>query len=517
MQTEQAFDFVRKILKSPIFHALPFEEKTKTLEKILLTGEITKENLSFLINEALQQQNSDSKINKLKEDSDTVKLLPVLERFDYNTFLNFILRGEIKGKDLLNLCNSSKKFNDYCNKDFDREDKDGNIVKVETQYLFRLLLNKIGVRFIPFNKTPKQFYIERLIGGNVLVFGNNDYGRTGLPYNRVHTIPVPILSLKNIIQVSTGRNHSLCLNNQGRVYSFGSNGKQEKLGLGYNSIRNRFTGRIDNVDKHSPMMINDLENIIQVSAGINHSLCLDNQGRVWNFGDGSGGQLGPSVYKNITGIPALILGLKNIVQVAAGEYYSLCLDNQGIVRGFGQLGLKHYENLDSPILENIIQVDIGTGFSLCLDNDGKVWVFGSNMKLGLGYKGDFTEIPRIVSGLDNIIQVSAGDSHSLCLDNQGRVWSFGFNLYGELGVDNRKGRESPTLISTLNNIVQVSAGNNHSLCLDNQGRVWSFGHNKEGQLGLGSYHNEITPTLIPGLDQVFQISAGRGISFVIKF
>jgi hypothetical protein len=49
MQKEDAFDSVRTILRSARFIAQSFQEKTKTLDQILKTGEISEKELSTLI------------------------------------------------------------------------------------------------------------------------------------------------------------------------------------------------------------------------------------------------------------------------------------------------------------------------------------------------------------------------------------------------------------------------------------------------------------------------------------
>jgi alpha-tubulin suppressor-like RCC1 family protein len=67
-----------------------------------------------------------------------------------------------------------------------------------------------------------------------------------------------------------------------------------------------------------------LNNIIEVSAGQDHSLCLDNQGQVWEFGFNADGQLAiDSKIANIN-IPRLNPTLKNIFQISANNA-SLCL------------------------------------------------------------------------------------------------------------------------------------------------------------------------------------------------
>src|SRR5205085_1974865 len=91
--------------------------------------------------------------------------------------------------------------------------------------------------------------------GIVFSFGNNINGQLGLGNNDLIQLrPKAIPNLNNIIQVATGWNHSLVLSSDGKVYSFGEN-QFGNLGLG------------DNVNKNIPTLIQTLNNISQISAG----------------------------------------------------------------------------------------------------------------------------------------------------------------------------------------------------------------------------------------------------------
>ena len=56
MNKEQAFGFVKQILRSPVFLARSIDQQQIILDQIIETGEITPLELFVLINEALQQQ-----------------------------------------------------------------------------------------------------------------------------------------------------------------------------------------------------------------------------------------------------------------------------------------------------------------------------------------------------------------------------------------------------------------------------------------------------------------------------
>lgn len=81
----------------------------------------------------------------------------------------------------------------------------------------------------------------------------------------------------------------------------------------------------DNNPRTTPTLINNLKNIILISAGPYQTLALDKNGRVHIFGSGTWTQ------NNEHTIPKLNSALKNIVSMSAGPNVSLFLDENGMV------------------------------------------------------------------------------------------------------------------------------------------------------------------------------------------
>jgi alpha-tubulin suppressor-like RCC1 family protein len=503
-----SFYLVRQILRSPAFLAQSIEQKIATLDQIEATGEITRKEVSDLINE--EKTNQDLVAIKEQLNSPMV---------NYDLFQTIILSSNIRGKHLIALCNSSKKINEFCNRPFQLKNRQGVPVgPPQEQYLFRLLLDQIRAK-VPFGKTPREAYIERVVGVGVLVFGRGRNGTLGLKKSDIQPggdISQPRLNkrLHNIVQATGGNNHSLCLDNQGRVWVFGDN-QYGQLGLG------------NLVKKFKPVLNPNLNNITYISCGTVHSVCLDIQGRVWCFGNNADGQLG--LGDNVGSlIPTLNPLLKDIVQVACGDAQTLFLDKDGHVWVTGQnsdgelgLGDQQQRNLVvlNPYLENIVQVACAEFSSYFLDSQGRVWSCGMNFygQLGLGDSGvDKSRfIPTLIPTLSNIVQIASnGGNHVLCLDNQGRVWAFGTNTFGELGLGDERDRDIP-LALYLSNIIQIACGENYSMCLDSKGNVFVFGNNKFGQLGLSDYSNRTFPVLNPNLKNVISMGAGSVFSFCI--
>lgn len=78
----------------------------------------------------------------------------------------------------------------------------------------------------------------------------------------------------------------------------------------------------------------NVDNIVQISTGKNHSLLLNNNGEVYGLGNNSRGQL--CLLSVMTSIPKLMCNLpSNIISIAAGDNFSLILRDNGELYGFG--------------------------------------------------------------------------------------------------------------------------------------------------------------------------------------
>jgi hypothetical protein len=122
---QQLLERAKKVLLHPNFKKLS-PSQIQQAYKTLLNSGLTKDDLTTIIRS--------SSGTKPKQD------LTYLESLPYNVFMNLIMSGEIKGKDLISLCNSSPLINEKCNKAF--IGKNGENVP---QFIFYALLKKLGI------------------------------------------------------------------------------------------------------------------------------------------------------------------------------------------------------------------------------------------------------------------------------------------------------------------------------------------------------------------------------------
>ena len=305
---------------------------------------------------------------------------------------------------------------------------------------------------------------------------------------------------------SCGYFHTVCLSDDGVVYTFGRNDKGQ-LGLGH----------ITDVNVPSP--IQQIPKIKQISCGASFTVCVDYQGSMWSFGQNNDGQLGtgtsyseprPVKIQNIPLVESVSCGACHVLIISAIDKTLWSVGRNS----HGQLctGNNINEVIPRPTgFSNIVKIAAGGNHSLFQNNLGKIYGCGNNKYGQLG-KGAFneTQIHATLVALQppDIIQFCCGSMHTLFLDAKGRVYSVGYNYYGMLGLGHTRHQGDLKQIGNIPAIKYISTIYHSSYLIDVEGNVWSFGYNYYGQLGLGDNKNRLVPTKIPSLKDVRQISNG---------
>ena len=273
--------------------------------------------------------------------------------------------------------------------------------------------------------------------------------------------------------VQEGINFTIALKENGTVWSYGTN-VYGQLGLG------------NNEEKVSPVKIENLQNIKQISVGYSHTLAVSETGEVYTWGAGAKGQLGNGDIIN-SNVPIKVEGLENIVKVSAYKNKSTALDKEGKIYIWGE----GHQTLPMKNIFQGIVVDI-SGNSI-LTEEGRVY--------------NITDLTNKISGLENISKISVGETHYLALDAHGVVYSWGTNSNGECGTATT-GNITPRNITK--GVYEVSAGNHTSILLYEDETIGVCGSNANGRIGLGGTANVTTITKVTLTEDVAveNISAG---------
>lgn len=202
---------------------------------------------------------------------------------------------------------------------------------------------------------------------------------------------------------------------------------------------------------------------------------------------------------------------QNVVQVAAGDYFSASLDSSGYIYAWGQkfnpgnafnqtgslyrskTGAYTFIEASGNRLVAINSVGTLECFGECTDfnqfytgTNGLIktrWTRG--MSGGIGIKSDFSVVSYGITAPSQLYDADCGSGYCVgILDN-----SYGTGSYGLTAFGVNPGNGIFTSIPGVTGITMVSVCTDHAVALKQQGTVAAWGSNTYGQLPLGS--NEI--------------------------
>jgi alpha-tubulin suppressor-like RCC1 family protein/PKD repeat protein len=325
----------------------------------------------------------------------------------------------------------------------------------------------------------------------------------------------------------------------GDVHSLGVRGDGTVWAWGYNTTGQLGNGNLDSIAAPGryplPAQVPGIESAISIVAGRDHSLALRDDGTVWAWGWNQFGQLGDGTTTN-RAVPVKVDSLDEVVAIEASETHSMALRSDGTIWSWGlntsgQLGHGFVSPLTSPVpvpaqvigLDDVVAIAVGEGYSLALDSEGAVWGWGSN---GFGQLGNGTNtsqaVPVKIDSLDDVSAIAARSTFSLALHSDGTLWAWGFNGDGVLGIEPVAGQPSlsrnvPVKIESLTDVIAISAGRGHALAILEDGSVWGWGRNNERQASGASEESRLfIPMQVPDLDDVVSASANQWHSMALK-
>ena len=394
--------------------------------------------------------------------------------------------------------------------------------------------------------------------GEVYTWGYNGNGQLGNGTREDSLVPVKVTGLKNVTKVNAYKYMTIALTQNGEVYAWGS-------GYGAKPVKLNFTRKIIDVSGNLVLAENRKaynldetksygKDLIKVVCGYNHYLGLTSDGEVYAWGSNSYGQLGngnntssSTAVKVVT--PDGKSNMTNIVDISAGDSYSILADKDGKVYTFGYYGDYRTANTvhsNKPVeIQDLYKTELVAasegGHTAIVDWDGNVYTVGLNDYGQLGLKDTTTrskfekigeleiscEPARITLNVGESKEISLALSSSFNLKNNkqasGEVNKTIENetiasLAGNTVTGNAIGKTMINatyegVIGTLNTEIQkfnknvevevlpkdgkvtpkVEAGDGFTVELKADGTVWSHGQNQYGQLGVGDTNSYNEP------------------------
>jgi alpha-tubulin suppressor-like RCC1 family protein/uncharacterized protein YkwD len=161
--------------------------------------------------------------------------------------------------------------------------------------------------------------------GMVWAWGENNWGQLGDGTTNHSSIPVLVANLSGVAAISAGFEHSLALRADGSIWGWGSNHSGQ---LGDASLIQRHTP----VKVHISETLSGP--IAAIAAGGFHSLALEQNGRVWTWGGNGYGQLGNGDNTD-RWLPVRPVNMYEVTAIAAGFGHCLVLKRDGTVWAWG--------------------------------------------------------------------------------------------------------------------------------------------------------------------------------------
>jgi len=247
----------------------------------------------------------------------------------------------------------------------------------------------------------------------------------------------------------------------------------------------------------------------RVSAGLKHTLAIDENGYVWAWGYNGKGAFGDGTTTSTDTPQRTILPSgRTAVQIATGNMWSAALLDDGTLWMWGyNVGNLGIGNTDNQVLPQRVMFPDGVRVGslgqilgdsqtmFVIDQNGAVWAWGMNTDGQLGDGSvDSTTRPHVIPDL-RVLSISSMGSHVIATGWGGSVWSWGDGGDGQVGDHRYQDRLRPYQVampSTAGRIVQVSSGGDYSVALDNSGAIWVW-----GAIAVGERTQSLDPVLLP--------------------
>jgi len=192
-----------------------------------------------------------------------------------------------------------------------------------------------------------------------------------------------------------------------------------------------------------------ITNVSDIAAGYGHVCTLEPDKTVLCYGDNLRGQLGDNtqIARGAPGVQAI--GVTNAVEVKARGEQSCARIGDGTIKCWGlnesgRLGVGNtIYNQPMPAivmgLSNVMKFAMGYLSSCAIKSDGTLWCWGANYYGDAG-DGSYQTRPAAVQivGLTGVKDVASGLGHSCAIDSTGHVWCWGLSNVGQLGTGIRE-------------------------------------------------------------------------------
>lgn len=332
--------------------------------------------------------------------------------------------------------------------------------------------------------------------GSLWAWGN---GYLGNGVSEQRTTPVAVTAMTDTYAVAVGSSHTVAIKGNGTAWAWGQNSSGQ-LGNG------------NTTTQANPVPVQGLvDQVVAVAAGNSHSLALTMPGgKVWAWGENGSGQVGNNSTTDQPSAVAVKLPslaqLDGVVAIAAGADHSMALKSDGTVFVWGENSSHQIGNGSTTVdqktalqlsgLTGVVAIGAAANTSYAIKGDGGAsgvlyaWGSASDGLLANGTTTGDRISPEPVDTLPaNVRSVRGRGAATYALDRgpdgRGNAWAWGGNAYGALGDGSETNRLEPNR-NQLFPARAVVGGNGYGLGSRADATVWAWGLSSNGVLGVGS-------------------------------
>ena len=289
--------------------------------------------------------------------------------------------------------------------------------------------------------------------GSLWGTGRNQNGDLGINSNTNIYELTQVGTANNWKKVSGGDLHTVGIKTDGTIWAWGWNY--------YHQVGDNTT-----IDRLVPVQISTTSDWKTIETTLyGPSFALKYNGTLWGWGPNGPGLLGDSLL-NYRAIPTQHNTDTDWNDFVLGGNHILALKNNGTLWSWG--GTDRGETGDGPAsIFRYVPAQIGTDNdwkfiaagefnSFGIKNNGTLWAWGFNDAGQLGNGNTTTQYYPIQIGTDtNWASVNSGYQHTVALKTDGSLWAWGNNDFGQLG----DGTNVSTLIPTQISVAGCNLGN----------------------------------------------------------
>lgn len=330
--------------------------------------------------------------------------------------------------------------------------------------------------------------------GRVYCWGDNAFGQLGDGTMLDRSAPVPISSIRDVVDLRLGEEHSCAMTRIGAILCWGRN-HQGQLGNG------------TTVDRNRPTVVSGLaQGARSLWVGPFHACARAADDRILCWGRNDHGQLGDGT-RSMRTTPVAMNNTENVNSLTLGAAMTCALMNDRTMtcRGYnlmGQLGTGSATDADQLAPVNVAGITgvrsaaAGHHHVCAVLDSGQTRCWGDNRRVECGNDSTNANEPTAVTVATLIAsRESAASEHTSCaVDESGTAICWGAAVAG-----NTSDRRVPTTLGGPRGVREIRTGRAHQCMRVVSNYVHCVGNNSDGQLGDGSRQASAVPLQVLGL------------------